>query len=172
FYKNEKKSNIMIKFLHLKGNMAAQIKVELNAVYEDFAPSFATVKRWIIEFKRDCTSLADDEHSRRSKTVTTTDNIEKVYHMILDDCLIKVREIAEVMNISKERVYYILTEELDMRKLTARWYFIYETKEQSNFQGSYGIVFIDYLKKDKIMRMYYALIDKLKAAIAKKLQKI
>jgi histone-lysine N-methyltransferase SETMAR len=33
----------------------------------------------------------------------------------------KLREIAETINISKERVGYILHEELDMKKLCARW---------------------------------------------------
>ena len=33
----------------------------------------------------------------------------------------KVREIAETIGISKERVGYILHEELDMKKLCARW---------------------------------------------------
>jgi histone-lysine N-methyltransferase SETMAR len=39
----------------------------------------------------------------------------------LDDRRLKVREIAETIGISKERVGYILHEELDMRKLCARW---------------------------------------------------
>jgi len=41
--------------------------------------------------------------------------------MILDDRRMKVREIAETTGISKERVGYILHEELDMKKLCARW---------------------------------------------------
>jgi histone-lysine N-methyltransferase SETMAR len=41
--------------------------------------------------------------------------------MVLDDRLMKVREIAMTIGISKERVGYILHEELDMKKLCARW---------------------------------------------------
>jgi histone-lysine N-methyltransferase SETMAR len=41
--------------------------------------------------------------------------------MVLDDRRIKVHEIAETIGISKERVGYILHEELDMKKLCARW---------------------------------------------------
>jgi hypothetical protein len=40
--------------------------------------------------------------------------------MVLDDRRMKVREIAETIGISKERVGYILHEELDMKKLCAR----------------------------------------------------
>src|SRR5436190_23298789 len=111
----------VIKFLHLKGNTSAQIKAELDAVYGDSAPSFATVKRWVAEFKRGRTSLADDERSGRPTTATTIDNIEEIHQMVMDNRRIKVREIAEAIGISKERVCHILTEELGMRKLTARW---------------------------------------------------
>jgi hypothetical protein len=41
--------------------------------------------------------------------------------MILDDGRMKVREIAETVGISKERGEYFLHEELDMKKLCARW---------------------------------------------------
>jgi histone-lysine N-methyltransferase SETMAR len=41
--------------------------------------------------------------------------------MLLDDRRMKVREIAETIGISKERVGCILHEELDMKKLCARW---------------------------------------------------
>jgi len=41
--------------------------------------------------------------------------------MVLDDRRIKMREIAETIDISKERVGYILHEEMDMKKLCTRW---------------------------------------------------
>jgi hypothetical protein len=41
--------------------------------------------------------------------------------MVLDDWQMKVREIAETIGISKECVGYSLHEELDMKKLCARW---------------------------------------------------
>jgi hypothetical protein len=41
--------------------------------------------------------------------------------MVLDDRRMKVREIFETIGISKERVGYILHEELDIKKLCARW---------------------------------------------------
>jgi hypothetical protein len=55
------------------------------------------------------------------KSVTTPEIFEQVHDMILDDLWMKVREIAETIGISKERVGYILHEELDMKKLCARW---------------------------------------------------
>ena len=97
--------------------MPSQIKDELDSAYGDSAPSLTTVKFWVTEFKRGRKSSGDDERSGRPKTATTDENIAKVHQMVLDDRRIKVKEIAEVMNMSKERVCHIL----DMRKLSARW---------------------------------------------------
>ena len=80
FVKMEKiEYRAIIKFLHLKSNTLAQIKAELDAVYGDSAPSFATVKRWAAEFKCGRISLTDDERSGRPTTAIITDNIEKVH---------------------------------------------------------------------------------------------
>ena len=110
----------VIKYLFLKGNTPTQIKVELDTVYGDNAPSFTTVKFWAAEFKRGRKSLGDDERSGRPKTATADDNIAKFHQMVLDDRRIKVREIAEVMKMSKERVCHILHQDSGMRKLSAR----------------------------------------------------
>ncbi|XP_014285629.1 histone-lysine N-methyltransferase SETMAR-like [Halyomorpha halys] len=39
----------------------------------------------------------------------------------MEDRRLKVREIAKVVGMSSERVYHILTDELGMKKLSARW---------------------------------------------------
>lgn len=44
-----------------------------------------------------------------------------MHDLVLEDRRLKVREIVERLNISTERVHHILTEELAMKKLSARW---------------------------------------------------
>jgi len=90
-------------------------------VYGDSFPSFTTIKKWAAEFKCGRTSLEDDPREGRPKSATTPKIIEQVHDMVLDDRRMKVREIAETIGISKERVGYILHEEMDMKKLCARW---------------------------------------------------
>jgi hypothetical protein len=79
-------------------------------------PSFSTIKKWAAKFKRGRTSL---ELEGRPKSATTPEIIEQVHDMVLDDRRMKVREIAETTDFSKERVGYILHEELDMKNLCA-----------------------------------------------------
>jgi predicted XRE-type DNA-binding protein len=88
-------------------------------VYGDSSPSFSTIKKWAAEFKRGRTSLEDDPREGRPKSATTPEIIEQLHDNVLDDRRMKMREIAETIGISKERVGYILHEELDMKKLYA-----------------------------------------------------
>jgi histone-lysine N-methyltransferase SETMAR len=74
-----------------------------------------------LRVKRGRTSLEDDPREGRPKSATTPEIIEQLHDMVLDDRRMKVREIAETIGISKEREGYILHEELDMKKLCARW---------------------------------------------------
>ena len=41
--------------------------------------------------------------------------------MVLDDRRLKVRELEDLVGFSKSAVHCILTENLDLRKLCARW---------------------------------------------------
>ena len=47
--------------------------------------------------------------------------INKIHDFVFDDPKVKVREIAEIISISTERVVNILHTHLSMRKLCARW---------------------------------------------------
>jgi len=110
----------VIKFFVNEGLTPNEIHSKFIKVYGDSSP-FSTIKKWAAEFKRGCTSLEDDPLEGRPKSATTPEIIEQVHDMVLDDPRMKVREISETTGISKEGVGYILHEELDMKKLCARW---------------------------------------------------
>ena len=111
----------VIKFFVKEGLTPNEIHSKFIKVYGDFSPSFSTIKKWAAEFKRGRTGLEDDPREGRPKSATTPEITEQVHDIILDDPRMKVREIAEPIGISKERVRYIFYEELDMKKLCARW---------------------------------------------------
>lgn len=61
-------------------------------------------------------SRNDELRIGRPKTTTTPGIIEKVYHIVLNDRRVKVREVANIMGISNKRVNRtLLTRELRMK---------------------------------------------------------
>jgi len=111
----------VIKFFVKEGLTPNEIHSKFIKVYGDCSASFSIIKKWAAEFKRGRTSLENDPREGRPKSATTPEIIEQVHDMVLDDRRMKVCEIAETIGISKERVGYILHEELDTKKLCARW---------------------------------------------------
>jgi len=87
----------------------------------DSSPSFSTKKKWAAEFKHGRTNLEVDPREVCPESATPPEIIEQVHDMVLDDWWMKVCEIAETIGFSKECVGYILHEELNMKKLCARW---------------------------------------------------
>jgi len=111
----------VIKFFVKEGLTPNEIHSSFIKVYGNSSPSFSTIKKWAAKFKCGCTSLEGDPREGCPKSWTTPEIIEQVHDMVLDDWRMKVCKIAETTGISKERVGYILHEELDMKKLCARW---------------------------------------------------
>jgi len=57
----------------------------------------------------------------RPKTVTTQEIIDQIHELILEDRQISAKSIAEQLGISREWVWSIIHEDLDMQKLSAKW---------------------------------------------------
>jgi len=98
----------VIKFSVKEGLTPNEIHSKFIKVYGDSSPLFSTIKKWAAKFKHGRTSLEDDPREGRPKRATTPEIIEQVHDTVLDDRRMKVREIAETVGISKERVGYIL----------------------------------------------------------------
>ncbi|XP_033231999.1 uncharacterized protein LOC117182982 [Belonocnema kinseyi] len=87
----------------------------------DSAPSIGTIHMWFTEFRCGRTSTVDAERSGRPKLVTTPEIVEKIHDMMLNDPKVKLREVANAVGISLERVGNIVHLVLGMKKLCARW---------------------------------------------------
>jgi len=74
----------------------------------------------VAQFKRGDFSTCDVPHPGRTKTVTTTEITDQIHELILEDCRISAKSIAEQLGISCEQVGSIIHEDLDMRKLSAK----------------------------------------------------
>jgi len=129
----------------LKGSMSGEARdfnnIETRAVFKFFsarqdaegnschsdrttgehAPSYATVINWVSQFKWGDFSTCDAPRPGRLKTVTTPGIIDKIHELILEERRISAKSIAEQLVISREQVGSIINEDLDMRKLSAKW---------------------------------------------------
>ena len=66
-------------------------------------------------------STCDAPRPGRHKTVTTPEIIDHIHKLILEYRRISAKSIAEQLGISSERVGSDILEDLDMRKLSAKW---------------------------------------------------
>ena len=80
-----------------------EIEKKLFAVYKDHTPSMNIIGYWINIFKRGRTSLLKN-HPGRLIRVTTENTVNKIHNIMLTDHPMKIREIANIVNISIEHV--------------------------------------------------------------------
>ena len=73
------------------------------------------------QFERGDFSTYDAPRPGLPKTETTPEIINQIHELILEDRRISANSIAEQQVISRERVGFIIHEDLDMRKLSAKW---------------------------------------------------
>ncbi|KAJ3662521.1 hypothetical protein Zmor_006866 [Zophobas morio] len=107
----------VIQYFYLKGLSPTNIKAELDSTLGGSAPSFTTIKYSVAEFKQGRTSYQNEHRSGRPNDVTTRGMVKKIHKRVVDDRPLKVREIADMLGISKSGVHRILTENLGMKKL-------------------------------------------------------
>jgi len=110
-----------IKTQYKLGKQAIEIFNQLKAVYNDQAPSYATVARWVALFKNGRESIEDDPRSGRPITGVTQDNIDAVRKVIVEDPHSTYNEIEAYTSLSCGTINRIIHEHLKLRKVVARW---------------------------------------------------
>ena len=69
----------------LQGKAPKEIHAVLIETIGEHASSYATVKNWVAQFKRDDFSTCDAPRPGRPKTVTTPEITDQIYELILED---------------------------------------------------------------------------------------
>lgn len=99
-----------------------EIHGELEAAWPGSCPSYEMVKTWCRRFKEDSTATCSSlPRSGRPLSVTTDENVTLISQMIEEDSRLTVREIADSMDMSLDRVHNILTNILQKRYVCAKW---------------------------------------------------
>jgi len=108
-------------FFFLQGKVPKEIHAILTETLGERAPSYATVKNWRTQFKCGDFSTCDAPRPGRTKTVAIPEIVYQIHELIPGDRRISAKSIAQHLGISPERVGSIIHEDLDMRKLYAKW---------------------------------------------------
>ena len=139
----------IIKYLHLKGMTASEIRDNMLGTLAESAPSYATVTRRIRKFKRGRVRVEDDPRSGRPATPTTRDNINLALTMVMQDRHIPCRQVAERLRISIERADKILTKKLGFSKVSTRWVPRLLTSEQKSTRFIVSMGNLELFEADK-----------------------
>ena len=95
-------------------------KLMLVQVYRDNAMKKTAVYKWVKRFSEGGKSVTVEERSGQPATSRTEENIAKVCQIVREKHWLIVRSIAEQVNIDRDVVRKILTEDLDMREVCAK----------------------------------------------------
>ena len=82
-------------FFFLLGKAPKEIHAILRETLGEHALSYATVRTWVVQFKRDDFSTCNATRPGRPKTVTTPKIIDHIHELILEEDRISAKSIAE-----------------------------------------------------------------------------
>ncbi|XP_071097976.1 histone-lysine N-methyltransferase SETMAR-like [Haliotis cracherodii] len=93
----------------------------MSSTLGEDAPSYATVKIWVAECKRGRSSTDDEPRPGPPVVSSTPEMVQRILDIVMDDRRVTQRLIANLVDISQERVHFILTDILGTHKVSDRW---------------------------------------------------
>jgi len=102
----------------------------IRRAYGNEAMSRARCFEWHARFKRGRTSLEDDERSGRPSTSSTPKNVETIRRLVHEDRRRTIKDIATIVNVPYRTVQTILTCDLNMHRVAAKFVLRLLTPEQ------------------------------------------
>ena len=118
---NLKEQRFAVKFCVKLGKSTTETFAMLNTAYSDVAMKRATCFRWHKCFKNGRLFVEDDEHSGRPSTSTDDPHIDEINTLVQVNQRLTVKELAEECGISVGSCHHILTEELKMHHVAAKF---------------------------------------------------
>ena len=79
------------------------------------------VYKWFELFRNCCESVEDEDRSGHPSTSKTQENVERIKEIIRSNRRLSIREISEDLNISYGSVQNILSTDLNMRRVSAKF---------------------------------------------------
>ncbi|XP_026819544.1 protein GVQW3-like [Rhopalosiphum maidis] len=112
---------VCIKFCHKLGKSATETYQMLLLAYGDETKSRARVFEWFKRFKEGRTTVKSDEREGRPSTSRNEEMIQKIRTAIRGNRRLTIMELSNEFQISFGSVQTILTTDLDMRRVAAKF---------------------------------------------------
>lgn len=127
-----------VKFCFKTGKTASETYELLKTAFGDKCLSRSNVFIWFNRFKNGRESVEDEPRSGRPSTSKTDDNVVKVRDLVRSDRRLTIREMSDELNLSFYAVQSILTEDLNMRRVSAKFIpkLLTDEQKQHRFENS------------------------------------
>uniref|UniRef100_A0A1B6CBZ2 Mos1 transposase HTH domain-containing protein n=1 Tax=Clastoptera arizonana TaxID=38151 RepID=A0A1B6CBZ2_9HEMI len=110
-----------VKFCFLLGKTAAETVVMMKTAYKDDALGKTQVYEWFFRFKNGDMSVEDKPRSGRPSTARTDDNVDKIRDLVCEDRRRTIEVLEVLSGISWSSVQRILTEDLGLTRVAAKF---------------------------------------------------
>jgi transposase len=128
------KQCVCIKFCVKLSKSTTETLEMLCEAFREHSLSRAAVYEWHSRFKAGWVSVEDDECSGRPSTSKTIENVEKIRELIHEDHRWTIHEVTNTVGISYGICQEILTENLNMRHIAAKFVPWLLTNDQKQWQ--------------------------------------
>ena len=79
-----------------------EIPAILRQIFGEHAPLYATVKNWVAQFERGDFSTCITTCPGRHKTLSTPEFTDQIHELVLKECRISAKSVAEQLDILRE----------------------------------------------------------------------
>jgi len=130
------------------GDSATTTQGKLQQAFGDDGMSRAQAFRWHKMFSEGRTIVEDEQRSGWPLTTRTSDNTAQIRELVRSNQRLTVKIIADEVNVNREAVHQILTEELGMRKICAKMVPRNLTEQQRDAQVSVYAELLEQVEAD------------------------
>ena len=110
-----------IKFCQKLGDTQVETIRKIQQAFGNEALSPTQIKQWFKRFKDDRASVESDPRSGRPSTSRKEEVMDQVREKVLEDRCLTVQEILAEVEISTGSIHSILTEDLNLRRVSAKF---------------------------------------------------
>jgi transposase len=130
------------------GKTATETHEMVVRVYGDAAVSRKAVYKWRERFRGGAESAEGGQRSGRPSTSTIDENVSKINEMIRENRKLTIRQISNALNISFASMQLVLTKNLNIRRVSAKFAPRFLSQEQKELRLSISLELRDRANPD------------------------